>query len=61
MTLVSFLVLVKDCETIHVLRNDESVFFGKAKTAFDDICDNDLCKKIKSVFTGFGGLCVEIW
>ena len=61
MKLIDLIVLLDADETIHIIRGIKSKYIGKATAAIDEVNDNDLCSKIKNIYTGFGGICVDIW
>lgn len=61
MQLIDFISVTGADEVIHIVTQENSVYFGTARNAYDEF-DSDRMKaaKVNAIFTGFGGMCVEI-
>lgn len=61
MKLFDLISLVGADETIHIVKPDDSVYFGTVRNVYNEL-DSDTMKAatVNGIFTGFGGLCVEI-
>lgn len=61
MKLKSLVSLINADETVHIVKQDDSVYFGTVRNAYSEL-DNEVMEnaKVNAIFTGFGGLCAEI-
>lgn len=61
MQLIDFISVTDPEEVIHIATQDNSVYFGTVRNAYDKF-DSERMKaaKVNAIFTGFGGMCIEI-
>lgn len=61
MKLIDFISVAGADEIIHIVTQDDSIYFGTVRNAYDEF-DSDRMKaaRVNAIFTGFGGICVEI-
>lgn len=61
MKLIDFISVTSADETIHIVTQDNSVYYGTARGAYDEFSSDRMkTAQVTMIFTGFGGLCVEI-
>lgn len=61
MALINLIMCIEGNEILHIYKRGQSLWIGRAMDAIDEIGDNVLCSKIKSIYTGMSGLCVEVF
>ena len=61
MKLIDFISVAGADETIHIVTQEDSIYFGTVRNAYDEF-DSDRMKaaQVNAIFTGIGGICVEI-
>lgn len=61
MQLIDFISVADADMVVHIVTQDSSVYFGTVRGSYDELSAcrmNDA--KVNAIFSGFGGLCVEI-
>ena len=61
MILLNLIALIDGNETIHVISEDKTIFFGNVLKALCELQGSDYADYIVNyIYSGFGGICIEI-